>query len=483
MAMYYVNTRGRSPAVSFERAILEGLAADGGLYVPETWPRMSAAAIASFRDKAYEEVVFHVLRAFVGGAIGDDALQALIAAAYRNFDTQDRASLSPLGENRWLLELFHGPTCAFKDFALQLVTRLQDYFLNQRGGKITILTATSGDTGAAAIEACRGLETVEIFVLHPQNKISAFHRRQMTTVNDPHVHNIAIEGTFDDCQALVKSALSDREFSAACNLSTLNSINWGRIVGQIAYYFSSAAQLGAPRVAPVYCVPTGNFGDVYSGYASHKMGLPISRLVVATNHNDILHRFFAGAAGTYERHEVRSTAVTPCMDIQAPSNFERVLFDLLDGNAEKVREMMQAFSATGRFQVGAEIFARARKIFASNSATEAQTIETLKTVYARYGVVVDPHTAVGIWAAEHTVGLPSAAPIVCLATAHPAKFPDTIHQALGDGAPLNAPLRLKQVMDDERAERFAILPNDFKALKTLMRRNVQSSGRRSIAAE
>ena len=449
---------------------------------------MSEATIKSFRDQPYEEIVLQIVRQFVGDTIPLSELQKLIYQAYSRFDSKDRAPLTQLEENRWLLELYYGPTYAFKDYALQLLARLQDYFLKRRGGKLTILTATSGDTGAAAIEACRGLDAVEIFVLHPYGGISSLHRRLMTTVQDSNVHNIAINGTFDDCQALVKAAFSNRKFFEHYNLSTLNSINWGRIVGQIAYYFSSAAKLGAPEVAPTYSVPTGNFGDVYSGYVAFKMGLPINRLVVATNNNDILHRFFEGEDGVYSRRDVRKTETTPCMNIQAPSNFERVIFDLFDQDAELVRQKMKEFAEVGHFQVDQSIFSHAREIFSSESATEEETRETIRSVYKKYGRIVDPHTAVGIWAAEECKSIKDIdGPIIYLATSHPAKSQDIVKDALKDVPSdvllplLNVPERLKEIEDGP--ERCDLLRADIEELIALMCRKLNVGGRSSVAAE
>ncbi|MCH7929508.1 MAG: threonine synthase [Proteobacteria bacterium] len=459
--MNYVSTRGEAPALAFDDALLAGLARDGGLYVPERWPRFTEDEIAGLAGLGYAELATRVMAPFVGDAIARDDFARIAGDAYAGFAHPDVAPLRQIGENEWLLELFHGPTLAFKDLALQLVGRLFDHVLDRRGGRVTIVGATSGDTGSAAIEGCRDRANLDIFVLHPKGRISEVQRRQMTTVRSGNVHNIAIDGTFDDCQALVKAMFADARFRDEMALAAFNSINWARVAAQTVYYFAAALALGAPGRAVAFSVPTGNFGDVYAGYAAHRMGLPVSRLVVATNRNDILARFLA--SGRYELAEVVAT-LSPSMDIQVASNFERLLFELYDRDGASVRRLMERLRARGGFAIDAERLAAARALFAAHRLDDAETQAEIARIHRDSGVVVDPHTAIGVAAARACRDDPRT-PTVALATAHPAKFPQAVERAAGVRPEL--PERLADLF--ERPERCEDLPNDLDAVQTFIR--------------
>jgi threonine synthase len=453
----YVSSRGGVPPCDFEQALLDGLAADGGLYLPESWPRLDRDRLDALRGASYQEVAAVILAPFVGGALTETELRALIDKAYAGFDHVAVAHLRQLDANDWLLELFHGPTLAFKDIALQLLGHLFEHFLAKRGRSVTIVGATSGDTGAAAIEACAGRARMTIVILHPHGRISEVQRRQMTTVDAANVHNIAIEGTFDDCQALLKALFDDGAFRTRLRLAAVNSINWARVVAQAVYYVTSGLALGAPWRRIAFAVPTGNFGDVYAGYVAAQMGLPLDRLIVATNRNDILARFFA--TGRYSAGAVHPT-ISPSMDIQVASNFERLLFDLCGRNGAEVRRLMGGFAQRGELSVPPDALGRARELFDAGSADEAETAASMAEVFRATGALVDPHTAVGIRVGRQS-RLDPRTPLVCLATAHPAKFPAAVRQATGVTPAL--PARLEDL--HERAERFDVLPNDLGALK------------------
>jgi len=443
--------------LEFEDVLLTGLARDGGLYVPHEWPLIPQDEIEALVGEPYVEAAIRVMAPFVTPSLSRDELGDLVEAAYGAFDHAAVVPLSQLDGGDWLLELYHGPTLAFKDVALQLLGRLFDHVLAKRGEKITIVGATSGDTGSAAIEACRDKDTIEIFMLHPKGRVSEVQRRQMTTVLSSNVHNIAVEGSFDDCQAMVKEMFNDHAFRDALKLSAVNSINWARVMAQIVYYFTAAVALGGPQRKVAFAVPTGNFGDVYAGYAAARMGLPIAQLVVATNINDILDR--ALKAGEYARGEVAAT-ISPSMDIQVSSNFERLLFDLYDHRGDRVCALMDEFSAHGRLHIGAAELDKARGLFDSERVSEAETLATIASVYAKTGKLIDPHTAVGI-AAGHACRRYSSVPLVTLATAHPAKFPDAVEQAARVRPAL--PQKLSDLL--EREERYEVLPNDLAAVK------------------
>jgi threonine synthase len=457
MSLRYVSTRGGVAPCGFEDALFAGLAPDGGLYLPERWPRLERDELAALQGASYQEIASRVLAPFVGDDLSEAELRDLIARAYAGFDHLAVAPLRQLGANEWLLELFHGPTLAFKDIALQLLGLLFEHFLTRRERAITIVGATSGDTGSAAIAACAGRARMRVVILHPHGRISEVQRRQMTTVAAGNVHNVAIEGTFDDCQALVKAMFNDAAFRARLNLAAINSINWGRIMAQAVYYVSAALALGGPWRKVAFAVPTGNFGDVYAGYVAHKMGLPIAQLIVATNRNDILARFFA--SGTYSAGEVAPT-MSPSMDIQVASNFERLLYDLYEGDGAEVARLLDAFGTHGRIDVSDDALARAREMFDAARVDEEATAATMAELLAATGELVDPHTAVGIRAGRAR-RLDPKVPLVALATAHPAKFPDAVHKATGVRPAL--PDRLANLY--ERPERCAVLPHDLGAVQ------------------
>lgn len=459
--MKYVSTRGAAPELGFEEALLTGLARDGGLYVPAEWPRFSEAEIRALSGASYEETAFAVMKPFIGDAVPDEDLKGMIEAAYASFGHKSVAPLSQIGPNDWLMELYHGPTLAFKDVAMQILARLFDYALARRGERITIVGATSGDTGSAAIEAFKGRETTDIFILHPKGRVSDVQRRQMTTVLDANVHNIAIEGSFDDCQALVKALFNDHGFRDEIRLAGVNSINWGRVMAQIVYYFTSAIALGAPSRTVSFSVPTGNFGDIFAGYVAKQMGLPIEQLIIATNRNDILSRVMT--SGRYEVGEVMPT-MSPSMDIQVSSNFERLLFDMYERDGAKVAGLMNSLAQSGGFSVDEERLALTRRLFGAARASEEETAATIKRIFKETGRLIDPHTAVGVKAAEEK-RQGKDVPMVTLSTAHPAKFPAPVEKVTGQHPAL--PARMEGLF--EREERCATLANDVKALSAYIR--------------
>ncbi len=467
--MRYVSTRGAAPTLGFEDVLLTGLARDGGLYVPETWPVFSVAEIRALAGLPYGEAAARVMEPFIGDALDEGTLLTLVRDAYAAFDHAAVAPLKQLDERTWLMELFHGPTLAFKDFALQVVGRLFDHVLTKRDRRVTIVGATSGDTGSAAIEACRGRERIDVFILHPHGRVSEVQRRQMTTVMDKNVHNIAIEGTFDDCQDMVKAMFNDTGFRDEMDLSAVNSINWARIMAQIAYYFVAAAALGAPDRRVAFAVPSGNFGNVFAGYGAAKMGLPLAKLIVGSNRNDILTRFFdTGVMSTAEVHPTYS----PSMDIQVSSNFERLLFEIFDRDGTAVAEAMTAFRETGKLDPGAAPWRKARELFEAARLDDSQTLAEIARLYRETGELIDPHSAIGIAAARlrrDAGGLrDDAVPIVALATAHPAKFPDAVEKASGVRPSL--PARLGDLFS--REERVTVLPKDLAQVQDLVRRHV-----------
>ncbi|HEU4358405.1 MAG TPA: threonine synthase [Xanthobacteraceae bacterium] len=425
--MLYVSTRGEAPTLGFADAMLAGLARDGGLYVPAAWPRLDAGVIAAFAGRPYAEVAVEIIRPFVGDAIPEDDLARMTREAYGKFRHPAVAPLAQLGMSDFLLELFHGPTLAFKDLAMQLLGQLMDEVLATRGERTTIVVATSGDTGGAAIEAFRARKRTDLFVLFPHGRISDVQRRMMTTVEDDNVHALAIEGTFDDCQAIVKGMFAHQAFRDQVRLSGVNSINWARIVAQVVYYFTAAVALGSPHRKVAFTVPTGNFGDIYAGYVALCMGLPVDRLTVATNVNDILARTIA--TGTFELREVVPTS-SPSMDIQVASNFERLLFDVHGRDGRAVRALMASLAQSRRFVLSAHALSQVRAVFSADRADEEETAATIRTMLRETGHLIDPHTAVGVAVAEKEIRDPSI-PMVVLSTAHPAKFPDAVEAASG----------------------------------------------------
>jgi len=460
----YVSTRGQAPDLNFEDVLLTGLARDGGLYLPASWPTFSLTDIKSMRAKSYQEIAFMVMSPFVCSEIPEDDFKVLIDKAYSSFRHDAITPLTQLDNNEWILELFHGPTLAFKDVALQLLGHLFEYVLTKRGEKITIVGATSGDTGSAAIDCVQGRACADIFMLHPHGRVSDVQRKQMTTVIKGNVHNIAIDGDFDNCQALVKALFNDLEFRDQINLSAVNSINWARVMAQIVYYFTSAVALGAPDRNISYSVPTGNFGDVYAGYIAKQMGLPIEQLVVATNVNDILSRTLSN--GEYKVGETIPT-ISPSMDIQVSSNFERLLFNIYDGSGAEVRTLMENLKQSGQFNIGADQLNTAQGTFDAIRVSEDETKQTIADVFNHSGQVVDPHTAVGINAARQKRN-DKAVPMVSLSTAHPAKFPEAVKEVTGEHPDL--PAHMADLF--EREEKFDILPNDLDALKKYILENL-----------
>jgi threonine synthase len=455
--MKHVSTRGEAPPLGFAEAMLAGLARDGGLYVPDTWPRLEPQTIAAFAGRPYAEVATDIVRRFVGDAIGETDLARMVREAYGMFRHPAVAPLSQLGVNTFALELFHGPTLAFKDLAMQLLARLMDHVLAARGERRTIVVATSGDTGGAAVEAFRGRAQVDLIVLFPSGRISDVQRRMMTTATDANINAIAIDGTFDDCQAIVKAMFNHHAFADRVRLSGVNSINWARIVAQTVYYFTAAVTLGAPHRKIAFTVPTGNFGDIYAGYVAQRMGLGVDRLVIATNVNDILARTLR--TGAYELRDVMPTT-SPSMDIQVSSNFERLLFDAYDRNGSAIRALMGSLAQSKRFTLSPQALAHIRALFAADSADEDEVFATIRTVKRETGAFVDPHTAVGIAVAEKERRDP-ATPMVVLSTAHAAKFPDAVEAACGVRPDL--PEWLSDL--DQRPERVTVLPVDQSAVE------------------
>ena len=458
--MRYVSTRGDAPVLSFSDVVLAGLARDGGLYVPERWPTLSAAKIASFAGRSYADVAFEVIAPFVDGDISDNDLKAMIDAAYTG--TFRHPAVTPLVQiapNHFLLELFHGPTLAFKDVAMQLLARLMDHVLGQRGTRATIVGATSGDTGSAAIEAFKGRDNTDIFILFPHGRVSDVQRRQMTTVADGNVHCIALDGTFDDAQGLVKGMFNHFAFRDRVRLSGVNSINWGRIAAQVVYYFVAAVALGAPYRPVSFTVPTGNFGDIFAGYVAKKMGLPIDRLVIATNRNDILARTLE--TGRYEVTGVSPT-MSPSMDIQVSSNFERLIFEAAGRDAAAVRALMATLGQSGAFTLPAPVHAAIRAEFGADRSDEASTAAAIGRLWNNAGYLLDPHSANGVAVAERLGSVKS--PMVTLATAHPAKFPDAVAAASGVRPAL--PSWLGDLMS--RPERQNVMANDLAAVEAFV---------------
>ena len=465
--MLHVSTRGEAPALSFSDALLTGLARDGGLYLPQSWPTLSATEIAGFAGKPYTAVAERVLGALSDGDIESGALSGMIHQAYAGFRHPAVCPLTQIGDNLFVLELFHGPTLAFKDVAMQLLGRLMDHVLGQRGQRATIVGATSGDTGGAAIDAFKGLKSVDVFILYPQGRVSDVQRRQMTTVDADNVHAIAVEGTFDDCQNLVKAMFNHHAFRDEIGLSGVNSINWARIAAQVVYYFTAAVSLGGPGRKVSFTVPTGNFGDILAGWVAKQMGLPIERLGIATNSNDILARTLE--TGAYEMRGVHATT-SPSMDIQISSNFERLLFEAHGRDGAAVRRLMQSLQQSGRFEIAPEPLQRIRGEFDAASQSEVEIAAEIKKSWTEAGYLLDPHTAIGVGAARQALKRDSATPMIVLGTAHPAKFPAAVKAASGIEPAL--PAHLADLM--ERKERVTLLPNDLGKIEAFVREHARA---------
>jgi threonine synthase len=454
--MDYISTRGSAPALDFEGATLAGLASDGGLYVPRQWPTMTRDQIEALRGLSYAETAVRIMLPFVGDSLSEGELRDLCSKAYGNFAHDAVTPLVQLDHQHWLLELFHGPTLAFKDVALQLLGLLFEKFLSGKNKHLTIIGATSGDTGSAAIDGVAGREKIDIFMLHPLGRVSDVQRRQMTTMSAPNVYNIAVEGSFDDAQAIVKSLFNDRDFNGRFTLSAVNSINWARLMAQVVYYFYAAVRLGAPDRSVAFSVPTGNFGDVFAGYVASKMGLPVERLIVATNVKDILHR--ALTKGDYSAGEVTATA-TPSMDIQVSSNFERLLFDLSGRDGAGLNAMMTGFETSKAMTIPEDMLAPSRPLISSARIDPDGMALAMRWASERGGQIIDPHSAIGLAAARES-GIASDVPIVTLATAHPAKFRDAVERATGHRPSL--PQRIGTLF--EREERYNTLPATKEAI-------------------
>ncbi len=456
--MKYISTRGTAPVLSFEEAMLTGLARDGGLYLPETIPTLSHADIAALAGQSYEETAFRIMRPYLGDTFTDKEFRAIIARAYDGFGHAARAPLVQLAPNHFLLELFHGPTLAFKDFAMQLIGQLFQAALERNGKRVTIVGATSGDTGSAAIEAFKGLDNVDVFILFPHGRVSEVQRRQMTTPPESNVHALAMTGDFDDCQARVKDMFNHFEFRDAVGLAGVNSINFARVLAQVVYYFYSAVSLGAPDRKVSFTVPTGNFGDIFAGYLAKRMGLPIDRLVIATNQNDILHRCLS--TSDYKPDGV-TPSISPSMDIQVSSNFERALFEAYGRDGKAVAQLMDELKAGG-FSVSQGALEALRESYDSGRCSEEETSATITDMARTTGEVLCPHSAVGVKVANEMRDPATA--MITLATAHPAKFPDAVEAATGTRPPL--PPRMADLF--ERPERVTRVENDLATIEALI---------------
>jgi threonine synthase len=463
----YISTRGDAPALNFEEVVLTGLATDGGLYVPESLPSFSQEEIASWAGLSYQALAFNVMSPFVAGEISDDDFKAIIDKAYSSFRHDAIAPLVQTGHNEWILELFQGPTLAFKDFALQVLGLLLDHFLKKRNQKVVVMGATSGDTGSAAIEGCRRCDNIDIFILHPHNRVSDVQRKQMTSVIADNVFNIALEGNFDDCQNMVKASFGDQSFLPdGRQLVAVNSINWARIMAQIVYYFYASLALGGPHRAVSFSVPTGNFGDIFAGYLAKKMGLPIDQLIVATNSNDILHRCIAN---NDHSKQALHHSLSPSMDIMVSSNFERLLFDAYDRDGAAIRQLMEEFKS-GAMTLSDSALANARALFSSYRLDDDEMTAVIKDVFENTGYLLDPHTAIGVEAARQT-RRSQATPMVCLATAHPAKFPDAVRKA-GQTEDPALPHHMVDLFD--REEKYTVLDNDISVVHTFVANNLRA---------
>ncbi len=466
--MRYISTRGRAPVLEFDDVLLAGLARDGGLYLPETWPQFDAADIRALRGLSYAELATRIIAPFVGDSIDEADLASILADSYRDFGHDAVAPLTQIDANLWVMELFHGPTLAFKDFAMQFLGRAFDHVLRRRGERVTIVGATSGDTGSAAFEACRYCDAIDTFFLFPHGRVSEVQRRQMTTVHSGNIHAVAVEGTFDDCQDLVKAMFNDTTFRDELHLSAANSINWARIMAQIVYYFHAAVSLGSPDRPISFSVPTGNFGNVYAGYAARAMGLPIGQFIVGSNVNDILPRFFD--SGSLEMAGVTPT-ISPSMDIQVSSNFERFLFELYGRDGTVTGAAVTEFRETGRLSVGENLWQKAQETFSGHRMDDSETMAMIGDIKSSCGYLLDPHSAIAVAAARAKATDP-ATPVVALATAHPAKFPDAVNEASGISPAL--PLALADL--HERPERMTVLPNDLARVEAFVRDHVSMAG-------
>ncbi|MEP5567520.1 MAG: threonine synthase [Halioglobus sp.] len=465
--MKYISTRGQAPALNFEEVLLTGLASDGGLYVPESLPSFSPAEIAEMAELSYPQLAQKIISPFVGDCIPEADLAAILQETYAEFRHGAVAPMVQIDNNQWVLELFHGPTLAFKDFALQLLGRLLDYVLERKHQKVVIMGATSGDTGSAAIEGCKRCKNIDIFILHPHERVSDVQRKQMTTVAGDNIHNLAVQGNFDDCQAMVKASFNNRSFLPEDrSLVAVNSINWARIMAQIVYYFYAAVALGAPDRKVAFSVPTGNFGDIFAGYLASQMGLPVERLIIATNRNDVLHRVMS--KGNYGRQPLEHS-LSPSMDITVSSNFERLLFDLYERDGAAIAQLMSDFDQ-GDISFSEQAMTNARALFSSQCVDDEQTCAQMAATWGSCEYMLDPHSAIGVKAA-HDADLSASVPVVTLATAHPAKFPGAVKEAGLDDEPV-LPHHLRDLFD--RPERCEVLPNELSAVQAFMLQNINA---------
>lgn len=461
--MKYISTRGQAPELTFEEAMLTGLARDGGLYVPSEWPTLSREQIAGFAGKPYADVAFEVMKPFVGDTFTDAEFREIIAKAYSSFEHDAVCPVKQLDANHYLLELFHGPTLAFKDVAMQLIGQMFEVALKRSGKRVTIVGATSGDTGSAAIEAFRGLDAVDVFIMYPHGRVSEVQRRQMTTPVEDNVHALAVDGDFDTCQALLKDMFNDFDFRDGVKLAGVNSINWARVLAQVVYYFTSAVAIGAPDRKVSFSVPTGNFGDVFAGYVAKRMGLPIERLVIATNQNDILHRTLQ--TGDHTKTGVEPS-ISPSMDIQVSSNYERLVFDLYDREGSAVAQLFEQLKDVGSFKLSQGALARMADEFDSGRVSEDETSAAIADFHKRTGEVLCPHSAIGAKIGDE---LQSDVAMITLATAHPAKFPAAVEAACGVNPPL--PPHMADLFErDERATRVA---GDLAAVEAVIREGIR----------
>jgi len=465
--MQYISSRGEAPSLDFGDVLLEGLAIDGGLYLPNHWPSITTDDITKSPngDESYIDVAIEILEPFTSGSLKREELRELVTRAYESFTHPEIIPLKELGPNMWLMELFHGPTLAFKDVALQLVGQMFDHELSKRQERITIVGATSGDTGSAAIDACRDRPTIDIVILHPHKRTSEVQRRQMTTVESPNVHNIAVEGTFDDCQDLVKAMFLDTKFRNEQNLSAINSINWARVMAQIVYYWWAAITLGRKGGQIEFSVPSGNFGNIFAGYGSYLMGLEVSKFIVGTNQNEVLHRFFQ--SGSMTATDVVPT-LSPSMDIQIPSNFERLLFEMYNRDGTAVKETLAEFRSSGVLDVAPQELKEIQEKWSSARIDDDATLRTIEEIYKETGELIDPHTAVGIAAGKER-RTSEQNPLVCLGTAHPGKFPEAVIKATGKEPEL--PTSLQDLYD--RTEHYSVLPNDYDLVRSYIEKIVR----------
>ena len=465
--LQYISTRGDAPVLDFDDVLLAGLASDGGLYLPESWPKFDTADIREMRDLNYAELVVRVMTPFLGRRIAPDVFAGIVEETFKEFLHSAVAPLKQLETDLWLMELFHGPTLSFKDYPMQLIGRLFDYVLAQKGERVTIVGATSGDTGSAAIEACRGRKSIDCFILYPHGRVSEVQRRQMTTVGASNVYCVAVEGTFDDCQDLVKAMFADTAFRQNAQLAAVNSINWARVAAQIVYYFHAALSVGAPDRPVSFSVPTGNFGNVFAAYAAKTCGLPVDQLIIGTNRNDILTRFFA--TGELSIGEVSQT-ISPSMDIQVSSNFERFLFDLYGRDGVSLTKAMAAFRREGKLALGEHQHKRAVDLISAHRLDDQETMAEMARTLQVSGELIDPHTAIGVAAARECRR--GATPVIAQAVAHPAKFPDAVERATGIRPQL--PINLGDLF--EREEHFTVLANDIEIVQGFVQENIKLQG-------